>query len=59
MQKLGSDILVFDKFIDGKEIMKKVQQFSQKDIANLAQEIFSSSKQTFAAIGDVKKLQLA
>ncbi len=58
MQKLGGDILAFDKLIDDKQIMQKVNQYSNSDISNLAQKIFNNSKQSFAAIGEVKNLEV-
>lgn len=54
MQKLGGDILSLDRIIPNEEILKKVFAVKKSDIANLATEIFSGSKPTFAAIGKVK-----
>ena len=54
MQKLGGDILSLDRVVSDREIMKKVLAVKKSDVANLATEIFSGSKPTFAAIGKVK-----
>ena len=56
MQKLGSDILLFDRFVAGDEIINKINQFSETDIKNLAKDIFTNSKKTFAAIGEVSNI---
>lgn len=54
MQRLGSEILSRNRLISDQEVMKKVLAVKKSDITNLAEEIFSKSKSTFAAIGKVK-----
>lgn len=53
MQKLGSDILVYDKVIEGEAILQKVKSFNKKDVVNLAQKLFNNSKETYSAIGKI------
>ncbi len=55
-QKLGSDILYYNRIIDDKEAIEKISAITKKDLTNMASKIFSSSKSTFAAIGKVGKL---
>lgn len=57
MQKLGGDILAYNRIISDDEVRKKITKVTKSDITKLAEEIFAS-KQTFAAIGKVKNLQL-
>ena len=57
MQKLGSDILVLGRIKSDEEIMKKISELRKSDIISLAQKIFTGSKTTFAAIGDVEKIK--
>ncbi len=53
MQKLGGDILSFNRLILDKEIMNQVLAVKKSDVVKMAEEIFSGSKPTFAAIGKV------
>lgn len=57
MQKLGSDILALGKIQTSDEIMKKISAVKKSDVTNLAEKIFTDSKPTFAAIGEVDKLK--
>jgi predicted Zn-dependent peptidase len=57
MQKLGSDILSLGRIISDQEIIEKVSAVKKSNITNLAQEIFTGSKPTFAAIGKVKNVK--
>jgi predicted Zn-dependent peptidase len=57
MQKLGSDILAFDRIISQKEILEKVEQVQKSDITKIAKQLFSSDKTTFAAVGKVKNVK--
>lgn len=43
MQKLGSDILNFNRYINGEEIIKKIKAYQENDITNQANKIFNSS----------------
>jgi predicted Zn-dependent peptidase len=57
MQKLGGDILAYNRIISDKEVRDKIFAVKKSDITKLAENIFAS-KPTFAAIGKVKNLQL-
>lgn len=57
MQKLGSDILAIGKIQTSGEIMKKVSAVTKSDVTDLAEKIFSGSKPTFAAIGQIEKIK--
>ncbi len=58
-QKLGSDILSYDRVKSYKEIEDKILEIQKEDIVNLASKIFSS-KMTFSAIGEgVDKIKIA
>ena len=56
MQRLGSDILLFNKVYSDEDIVDKFKHITKKDITKIAQEIFSS-KPTTAMIGKVKKIE--
>lgn len=56
MQKLGGDILAYDRIISDKEILEKVLAVKKSDITKLAEKIFAGSKPTFAAIGKIKSI---
>ena len=56
MQRLGSDILLFNKTYSDEDIIDKFEHITKKDIVKIAQQIFSS-KPTTAMIGKVKKIQ--
>lgn len=58
MQKIGSDILNFNRIIDSKEILDKVYSYKEQDLSKIAKRIFDNSRPTFAAIGKVKNLEL-
>lgn len=53
MQKLGGDILSFDRIISGEEILRQVMAVKKSDVVKMAEEIFGKAKPTFAAIGKV------
>jgi predicted Zn-dependent peptidase len=53
MQKLGSDILSFNKILTDQEIIKKVFAVKKSDVTDLAKKFFYTEKPTFAAIGKV------
>ena len=55
-QRLGSDILSYNRLISDQEILEKISAVKKSDITKLAQKIFFSSKPTFAAIGCVKEI---
>jgi predicted Zn-dependent peptidase len=57
MQKLGSDILSLGKIQSSDEIMKKISVVKKSDVSDLAEKIFNGSKPTFAAIGQVEKIE--
>jgi predicted Zn-dependent peptidase len=56
MQRLGSDILLFNKVYSDEDIIDKFKHITKKDITKIAQQIFSS-KPTTAMIGKVKKIE--
>ena len=56
MQRLGSDVLLFNKVHSDEDIVEKFKHISKKDIVKIAQQIFSS-KPTTAMIGKVKKIE--
>ena len=56
MQRLGSDILLFNKAYSDEDIVDKFKHITKKDITKIAQQIFSS-KPTTAMIGKVKKIE--
>ena len=57
MQKLGSDILNKNRIVPTSEIIEKISAINKSDVVNLANEIFSNSKSTFAIIGKVKDIK--
>lgn len=56
MQRLGSDVLLFNKIYSDEDIIDKFKNITKKDIIKIAQQIFSS-KPTTAMIGKVKKIK--
>ncbi len=56
MQKLGGDIFSHGRLISDEEILKKVLAVKKADVTRIAEEIFSGSKPTFAAVGKVAKV---
>lgn len=59
MQRLGADVLAYDKVKSAKEIMDQINAVKKSDITNLAEVIFTKSKPTFAAIGEVDKIKIS
>lgn len=57
MQKIGSEILIFNKIFSDQEIIEKFEDISIKDIKNIAQKIFAS-KQTKVVMGELKKAKV-
>jgi predicted Zn-dependent peptidase len=57
MQRLGGDVLTFGKIKSAEEIMSEINAIKKSDITNLAEIIFTKSKPTFAAIGEVDKIK--
>ena len=56
MQRLGGDIFSYGRLMGDEEILKKVSAVKKSDITRVAEQIFSGSKPTFAAIGKVGKV---
>jgi len=56
MQKLGNEILSRNKILTDKEIIKKLELIQKKDVIEVINKIISS-KTTFAAIGNIEKIQ--
>lgn len=55
-QKIGGDILAYNRIISEEEVLKEISSYSKKDITNIAEKIISESKLNFSAIGKVKKI---
>ena len=55
-QKLGGDILAYNRIVSHDEIIKKVESFTKKDLVDLAANIISNSNLNFAAIGKTKDI---
>ena len=58
MQKLGGDILAYQRVITDEELINKISSLRKSDVGEVAKEIFESSTLTFAAIGEVNKINL-
>jgi predicted Zn-dependent peptidase len=56
MQKLGGDILCYNRYIDSNEIIDKIKNISKKELIELANNIFFGSKPTVAMIGNKSSL---
>lgn len=56
MQKLGGDILAYKHIITDEELISKISALTKSDIEEVAQDIFNNSALTFAAIGEVEKI---
>ncbi len=57
MQRLGGDILSYDRLLSDQEVIKKILAVKKSDVTKLAEKIFTGSKPTFAAIGKVKSIK--
>ena len=57
MQKIGSEILIFNKIFSDQEIIEKFEDISAKDIKDIALKIFTS-KQTRVIMGELKKAKI-
>ena len=57
MQKIGSEILIFNKIFSDQEIIEKFEDISAKDIKDIALKIFTS-KQTKVIMGELKKAKI-
>jgi len=55
-QKIGGDVLAFNKIISEEEILEKISAISKKQIVDFASKIISASKPSFSAIGKVKNI---
>lgn len=55
-QKIGGDILAYNRIISEKEILDKISSYTKKDITNSAQKMISNSNLNFAAIGKIKNV---
>ena len=53
MQRLGGEILSYNRLISDDEVRKKIMAVKKSDVTKLAEKIFTGSKPTFAAIGKV------
>lgn len=57
MQRIGSEILAHNRLISDEEVLKEILAIEKSEITKLAEEIFSSPKSTFAAIGKLKEVK--
>lgn len=57
MQKLGSDIISYNKIISNHDIIETIKEIKEKDILQLAGKIFINTDATFSAIGKVKNIK--
>ena len=55
-QKIGGDILAFNRILFEEEILETISAISKKQITDFANKMISSSKPNFAAIGKVKDI---
>ncbi|MFT5703607.1 MAG: putative Zn-dependent peptidase [Rickettsiales bacterium] len=55
-QKIGNDVLAFDKIINEVEVLERISAISKKQITNFAGSLIANSKHNFAAIGKIKNL---
>lgn len=55
-QKIGGDILAYNRIISEREILDKISSISKKQITNFATNMIANSKHNFSAIGKVKDI---
>ncbi len=55
-QKIGGDILAYNRIISEQEILDKILSISKKQITNFASNMLANSKHNFSAIGKIKGL---
>ncbi|MFT6106243.1 MAG: putative Zn-dependent peptidase [Rickettsiales bacterium] len=55
-QKIGSDVLAFDRIVFEDEILERISAISKKDITNFASKMIGGSKLNFSAIGKIKDI---
>jgi predicted Zn-dependent peptidase len=55
-QKIGGDILSYNRIISEQETMDKILSISKKQITNFATNMVANSKHNFSAIGKIKDL---
>jgi predicted Zn-dependent peptidase len=55
-QKIGGDILAYNRIISEQEILDKILSISKKQITNFAANMLANSKHNFSAIGKIKGL---
>jgi predicted Zn-dependent peptidase len=55
-QKIGNDVLAFDKIINEVEVLERISAIYKKQITNFAGSLIANSKHNFAAIGKIKNL---
>ena len=53
MQRLGNDIINFNRIISDEEIIEQIKNVTKKDLIKIAHQIFYQSKPTFTAIGKI------
>jgi len=53
MQRLGNDIINFNRIISDEEIIEQIKNITKKDLIKIAHKIFYQSKPTFTAIGKI------
>jgi predicted Zn-dependent peptidase len=55
-QKIGGEVLAFNRIISEDEILEKISAFSKKQITDFASKMITSSKLNFSAIGKIKNI---
>ena len=55
-QKLGGDILAFNRIISETEALEKMSTITKKNLTDFAAKIINTSKPSFSAIGKIKNL---
>ena len=55
-QKIGSDVLTFNRIISEEEILTKISSISKQQITDFATKMVTNSKPTFSAIGKIKNI---
>ncbi|MES2676964.1 MAG: pitrilysin family protein [Pseudomonadota bacterium] len=55
-QKIGGDVLAYNRIIGEDEILEKISAISKKQITDFASKMIANSKHNFSAIGKVKNI---
>ena len=55
-QKIGGDVLAYNRILSETEILEKISAISKKQITNFAAKMIANSKHNFSAIGKIKNI---